>query len=86
MRHGEQIFRDLGGFGIVWSTGCRNGNRITIMIIIIIILLLLIIIIIIIIIVVIIVIMMITTTTIIITRVPSCKLHESETYHAKSNQ
>ena len=24
--------------------------------------------------------------TIIITRVPSCKLHESEAYHAKSNQ
>ena len=28
VRHGEQIFRDLGGFGIVWSAGCRNGNRI----------------------------------------------------------
>ena len=45
VRHGEQIFRDLGGFGIVWSAGCRNGNRIFIIIIIVVIVMIVIIVI-----------------------------------------
>ena len=28
VKHGEQTLRDLGGFRIVRSAGCRNGNRI----------------------------------------------------------
>ncbi len=34
----------------------------------------------------IIILLIIMIIMIITTRVPSCKLHESETYHAKSNQ